>query len=75
MKNLLSSALVLCLLAGTSAVAASRHSMGPKRSFVPAPDADAYLISFSNDLSIDTRVGEPVLPEMLKLNEIGRAHV
>ncbi len=48
---------------------ASHYNMGPKHTFLPEPDADAYLISFSNGFAIDTRVGEPSLPENLRIEE------
>ncbi|MEO0099771.1 MAG: S8 family serine peptidase [candidate division WOR-3 bacterium] len=47
----------------------SHYSMGQTYPFTPLPDASAHLISFSNGFMIDTRFGEPNLPENLKILE------
>jgi hypothetical protein len=47
----------------------SHYKTGPTYSFIPEPENEAYLISFSNGIIIDTRVGEPEIPEILRIDE------
>jgi hypothetical protein len=63
--------LVLLLSVGAPIALATDlvHSQGTLRSFVPEPEPDAYLISFANGYTIDTRTGEPSLHERYRLNE------
>jgi hypothetical protein len=49
---------------GSSAFAAHAHPAGVSLGyFTPQPEANASMITFSNGFSIDTRYGEPSLPE------------
>jgi hypothetical protein len=47
----------------------SHYNMGPTYSFVPEPDNDTYMISFSNGFVIDTRNEEPNIPIEFKILE------
>jgi hypothetical protein len=61
--------LILLIMAGVLAARAADpvHDQGRIGTFIPVPDADANLITFSNGFTIDTRFGEPNLPERYRL--------
>ncbi|MBM3315907.1 hypothetical protein FJY71_08765, partial [candidate division WOR-3 bacterium] len=70
MFKLIAALAALAILAGIApALPASHYDMGPARHFAPEPDATAWLIGFSNGITLDTRLGEPVLPAGLRINE------
>jgi hypothetical protein len=61
---------LLIMLCGSLAAARDYvHEQGTIRTFVPEPEPDAALITFSNGFAIDTRYGEPSLPERYRLDE------
>ena len=45
------------------------YKPGPVMTFTPATDVSTDYIGFSNGYSIDTRIGEPVLPADLRVEE------
>ncbi|MFO7638129.1 MAG: S8 family serine peptidase [bacterium] len=51
----------------TATAVAGQYTMGPARRFTPEPVADAHTIGFSSGLVIDTRRGEPALPDELRV--------
>jgi hypothetical protein len=59
--------LSLLLAIGLAAARPAHYSMGPAHRFDPAAGDEANYISFANDITIDTRVGEPALPAGLRL--------
>jgi hypothetical protein len=61
---------VLCLLfaVGMAAARPAHYSMGPVHRFEPTAGEEANFISFANDITIDTRTGEPALPAGLRLS-------
>lgn len=64
------SVVLLILALGSCAYAAHAHPVGVSLGyFTPEPDANASMITFSNGFSIDTRNGEPSLPERYRLSE------
>jgi hypothetical protein len=60
---------VVCVLlaVGMAAARPAHYSMGPAHRFEPTAGDEASFISFANDITIDTRTGEPALPAGLKL--------
>ncbi|MEO0136573.1 MAG: S8 family serine peptidase [candidate division WOR-3 bacterium] len=44
------------------------HSPSPIQPYIPLPDKDHTIISFSNGIVIDTRYGEPELPDNLRID-------
>jgi hypothetical protein len=60
---------VICVLlaVGMAAARPAHYSMGPAHRFEPTAGDEASFISFANDITIDTRTGEPALPAGLKL--------
>lgn len=67
MRNLQSIVLCILLAAGLAAARPALYSMGPVHRFEPVVGDEANFISFANDITIDTRTGEPALPAELKL--------
>ncbi len=67
MRNLQSVVLCALLAAGLAAARPAHYDMGPVHRFAPAAGDEANFISFANDITIDTRTGEPALPAELKL--------
>ena len=67
MRNLQSVILCTLLAAGLAAARPAHYNMGPVHQFTPAVGDEANFISFANDITIDTRTGEPALPAGLKL--------
>jgi hypothetical protein len=61
---------VLCstLVVGLAAARPADYNMGPVHRFEPTAGDEANFISFSNDITIDTRTGEPALPSELRLS-------
>ena len=66
-------ALLALLTMSVPALARSHYSMGPAQRFNPTTGDQAGLIGFSNGFVIDTRAGEPALPEDLKIDESSAA--
>jgi hypothetical protein len=61
---------LVILALGSCALAAHAHPAGVSLGyFMPQPEANASMITFSNGFSIDTRYGEPSLPERYQLSE------
>ncbi|UCG43817.1 MAG: hypothetical protein JSU73_04155, partial [candidate division WOR-3 bacterium] len=58
------------LLAGAGVAGYSAHyNMGPTSKFTPQAGDEANFVGFSNGYRIDTRLGEPELPEELRIDE------
>jgi hypothetical protein len=56
------------IAAGMAAARPAHYSMGPVHQFEPTAGDEANFISFANDITIDTRTGEPALPAGLRLS-------
>ena len=67
MKSLQSIVLCALLAVGLAAARPALYNMGPVHRFEPVAGNEANFISFANDITIDTRTGEPALPAELKL--------
>jgi hypothetical protein len=67
MRNLQSVILFILLAAGLAAARPTHYNMGPVHRFEPVAGDEVNFISFANDITIDTRTGEPALPAGLKL--------
>ncbi|MBM3332449.1 T9SS type A sorting domain-containing protein [candidate division WOR-3 bacterium] len=67
MKGLKSVVVCLIITVGLVAARPAHYSMGPAHRFEPAAGEEANFISFANDISIDTRIGEPTLPAGLSI--------
>ena len=65
------SAVILgALIVGTGIAGHSAHyDMGPVSRFSPQAGDEANFIGFSNGYRIDTRLGEPILPEGLRIDD------
>jgi subtilisin family serine protease len=68
LKGLQSVVLCLMIAAGMAAARPAHYSMGPVHQFEPTAGDEANFISFANDITIDTRTGEPALPAGLRLS-------
>ena len=67
MKSLQSIVLCALLAVGLAAARPALYNMGPVHRFEPVAGNEANFISFANDITIDTRTGEPALPAELRL--------
>ena len=68
MRGLQSLVLCLLLVVGLAAARSAHYNMGPVHRFEPTAGDEANFISFANDITIDTRTGEPALPAGLRLS-------
>jgi hypothetical protein len=61
---------ILCLVlaVGLAAARPDYYNMGPAHRFDPTAGDEANFISFANNITIDTRTGEPALPSELRLS-------
>jgi subtilisin family serine protease len=66
-KSLQSVIVCVLLAAGLAAARPAHHNMGPVHRFEPVAGDEVNFISFANDITIDTRTGEPALPAGFKL--------
>ena len=68
MRSLQSVVLCLVLAVGLAAARPGYYSMGPAHRFDPTAGEEANFVSFANNITIDTRTGEPALPSELRLS-------
>jgi len=67
LRNLQSVVLCILLAAGLAAARPAHYNMGLVHRFEPVAGDEVNFISFANDITIDTRTGEPALPAGLTL--------